>query len=61
MAVKPTRVRYVGDGEHYMIGVPMADHEAPSQKAARFLVESGLYEIDEEPGVLDAEADEETE
>jgi hypothetical protein len=40
---KPGCLEYIGDGEHYIIGVPTSDlHDVESGEAER-LIDSGLY------------------
>lgn len=42
--ISPRRLRYVGDGMHYVIGLPMADCEVPAFRVDA-LIETGLYEL----------------
>lgn len=39
------RLLYIGDGEHYVIGVPMSYVEVDDLDDALRLAETGLYEI----------------
>jgi hypothetical protein len=56
------RLRYVGDGEHYVCGYPFGEIEVDDLDEALRLAESGLYEFiegdepDPDPAVSGADA-----